>query len=83
MRRSTDELNKMRKAGRVVAEMHEATRAAIRPGVTTRQLNEVAAEVLAKRVTSCISATTRPALRILFNSSLERLTPDPARAPRP
>jgi len=39
----------MRKAGRVVAEMHEATRAAIRPGVTTMQLNEVAAEVLAKR----------------------------------
>ena len=39
----------MRKAGRVVAEMHEATRAAIRPGVTTRHLNEVAAEVLAKR----------------------------------
>ena len=39
----------MRKAGRVVAEMHEATRAAIRPGVTTRQLNEIAADVLAKR----------------------------------
>ena len=39
----------MRKAGKVVAEMHEATRAAIRPGITTRQLNEVAAEVLAKR----------------------------------
>jgi methionyl aminopeptidase len=39
----------MRKAGKVVAEMHEATRAALRPGVTTRQLNEVAAEVLAKR----------------------------------
>jgi methionyl aminopeptidase len=49
VRRSTEELNKMRKAGRVVAEMHEATRAAIRPGVTTRQLNEVAADVLAKR----------------------------------
>jgi len=44
-----EELNKMRKAGKVVAEMHEATRAAIRPGVTTMQLNEVAAEVLAKR----------------------------------
>jgi methionyl aminopeptidase len=29
--------------------MHEATRAAIRPGVTTMQLNEIAAEVLAKR----------------------------------
>ena len=39
----------MRKAGRVVAEMHEATRAAIRPGVTTMELNEVAAAVLAKR----------------------------------
>jgi methionyl aminopeptidase len=39
----------MRKAGKVVAEMHEATRAAIRPGVTTMELNEVAAEVLAKR----------------------------------
>ena len=35
VRRSTDELAKMRRAGRVVAEMHEATRAAIRPGVTT------------------------------------------------
>jgi methionyl aminopeptidase len=49
MRRSPDELNKMRKAGKVVAEMHEATRAAIRPGITTMELNEVAAEVLAKR----------------------------------
>jgi methionyl aminopeptidase len=49
VRRSADELNKMRKAGKVVAEMHEATRAAIRPGVTTRQLNEIAAEVLTKR----------------------------------
>jgi methionyl aminopeptidase len=39
----------MRKAGKVVAEMHEATRAAIRPGVTTMQLNEIAAEVIAKR----------------------------------
>ena len=39
----------MRKAGKVVAEMHEATRAALRPGVTTAQLNEIAAEVLANR----------------------------------
>jgi methionyl aminopeptidase len=49
LRRSRDELNKMRKAGQVVAEMHEATRAALRPGVTTMQLNEIAAEVLAQR----------------------------------
>jgi len=49
VRRSPDELDKMRKAGKVVAEMHEATRAAIRPGVTTLELNEVAAQVLATR----------------------------------
>ena len=49
MRRSADELDKMRKAGRVVAEMHEATRALIRPGVTTRELDAAAVEVLAKR----------------------------------
>ncbi|HEY7931627.1 MAG TPA: type I methionyl aminopeptidase [Acidimicrobiales bacterium] len=49
MRRNADELNKMRKAGKVVAEMHEVTRAAIRPGVTTQHLNELAAEVIAKR----------------------------------
>jgi methionyl aminopeptidase len=47
--RSKEELDKMRRAGKVVAEIHEATRAAIRPGVTTRELNEIAAEVLAKR----------------------------------
>ena len=34
-RRSADELRHMRAAGRVVAEMHEAIRAAARPGVTT------------------------------------------------
>ncbi len=39
----------MRKAGRVVAEIHEATRAAIRPGITTGELNEIAADVLANR----------------------------------
>ncbi|MHB2028743.1 MAG: type I methionyl aminopeptidase [Acidimicrobiales bacterium] len=49
MIRSKDELNKMRRAGKVVAEMHEVTRAAIRPGVTTMDLNNVALEVLAKR----------------------------------
>jgi methionyl aminopeptidase len=49
VRRSADELAKMRRAGRVVAEMHEATRAAVRPGVTTARLNEVAAEVLERR----------------------------------
>ncbi len=49
MRRSADELNKMRKAGKVVAEMHEVTRAALRPGITTLQLNELAAQVIAKR----------------------------------
>ncbi len=49
MIRSKDELDKMRKAGKVVAEIHEVTRNAIRPGVTTMDLNNLAAEVLAKR----------------------------------
>jgi methionyl aminopeptidase len=39
----------MRKAGRVVAEMHEATRAAAAPGVTTADLDKVARRVLDKR----------------------------------
>ena len=49
MIRSKDELDKMRKAGNVVAEIHEVTRNAIRPGVTTMDLNNLAVEVLAKR----------------------------------
>jgi len=39
----------MRRAGRVVAEMHEATRAAIRPGVTTLEIDAVARQVLERR----------------------------------
>lgn len=39
----------MRAAGRVVAEMHQAIRAAAAPGVTTLQLDHVARDVLATR----------------------------------
>jgi len=49
VRRNEGELIKMRKAGLVVAEMHEKTRAAIRPGITTMDLNNVAAEVIERR----------------------------------
>ena len=49
MRRSPEEIAKMRRAGKVVAEIHEATRAAVRPGVTTAELDRVAREVLARR----------------------------------
>jgi methionyl aminopeptidase len=49
VRRKSDELAKMRKAGRVVAEIHEATRAVIRPGVTTLEIDRVSREVIAKR----------------------------------
>ncbi len=49
MRRNAEEIAKMRRAGRVVAEMHEVTRAAIAPGVTTAELNRLAAEVIDKR----------------------------------
>src|ERR1700677_4858291 len=49
MRRNEDELNKMRKAGKVVAEMHEATREAAKPGVTTLEVDAVARAVLERR----------------------------------
>jgi methionyl aminopeptidase len=49
MRRSPSDIAKMRKAGRVVAEMHEAIRQAIKPGVTTLELDKVGREVLARR----------------------------------
>jgi methionyl aminopeptidase len=39
----------MRRAGRVVAEIHEATRAIIRPGVTTEDIDRVARGVLERR----------------------------------
>ncbi len=39
----------MRKAGRVVAEMHDATRAAARPGATTAELDQAARDVLERR----------------------------------
>jgi methionyl aminopeptidase len=49
MRRTSEELAKMRKAGKVVAEIHEATRAVLRPGVTTAEIDRVAREVLDRR----------------------------------
>ena len=39
----------MRTAGRVVAEMHDRIRAAIRPGVTTAELDRIGREVLERR----------------------------------
>jgi len=49
MVRTKEELAKMRRAGRVVAEMHEKTREAIRPGLTTAELDAVARDVLERR----------------------------------
>ena len=39
----------MRKAGRVVAEMHACIREAIRPGVTTLELDRIGRDVLERR----------------------------------
>jgi methionyl aminopeptidase len=39
----------MRKAGKVVAEMHEKTREALKPGVTTADIDRIAREVLERR----------------------------------
>lgn len=48
-RRTQDDIDKMRIAGRVVAEMHADIREAIRPGVTTLQLDQIGREVLDRR----------------------------------
>ena len=42
MRKRAEELDKMRRAGRVVGEILEILRAAVRPGVTTAELDEIA-----------------------------------------
>jgi methionyl aminopeptidase len=49
MRRRPDEIAKMRKAGRVVAEMLEVTSSGVKPGVTTAQLDTLARDVLKRR----------------------------------
>ena len=49
MKKTTDQVVRMRRAGRVVAEMHEAIRDAIRPGVTTARLDAIARDVLERR----------------------------------
>jgi methionyl aminopeptidase len=46
VRKSAEELAIMRKAGRVVAEMHDKIRAAVRPGVSTADLDRVGREVI-------------------------------------
>jgi methionyl aminopeptidase len=48
-RRTGEEIRIMRRAGRVVAEMHDRIRAALRPGVTTLELDAIGREVLARR----------------------------------
>jgi methionyl aminopeptidase len=47
--RSTKEVASMRRAGRVVAEMHDVIRIAARPGFTTLQLDQLARDVLERR----------------------------------
>jgi len=42
MRKRAEELDKMRRAGRVVGETLEILQAAVRPGVTTQELDEIA-----------------------------------------
>jgi methionyl aminopeptidase len=48
-RRSVEEIRTMRRAGRVVAEMHDRIRAALRPGVTLLELDAIGRDVLHRR----------------------------------
>jgi len=49
MRRTPEQIAIMRRAGRVVAEMHASVREAARPGVSTAALDKVARAVLERR----------------------------------
>lgn len=46
--KSPDEIAIMREAGRIVGEAHDAMQDAIRPGVSTAELNEIAASIIRK-----------------------------------
>lgn len=47
--RTPGEIAVMRRAGRVVAEMHDRIRAALRPGISTAELDRIGRQVLADR----------------------------------
>jgi methionyl aminopeptidase len=49
LRKNSDQIAHMRRAGRVVAEMHEACSLAAKPGATTADLDAAAREVLERR----------------------------------
>ncbi|MCD9625493.1 type I methionyl aminopeptidase [Rhabdothermincola salaria] len=49
MKRTPEQIRLMRAAGRVVAEMHDEIRRAVRPGVTTLQLDAIGRTVLERR----------------------------------
>src|SRR5712691_9566007 len=49
MRRAKEDIAKMRRAGKVVAEMHEKCTEAARPGATTLDIDRVARDVLDRR----------------------------------
>jgi methionyl aminopeptidase len=48
-RRSSDEIKVMRRAGRVVAEMHDTLRAALRPGASPKDRDRLARDVIERR----------------------------------
>jgi len=49
MRKKPEEIDKMRLAGKVVAEIHEQIRAAIKPGVSTLDLDKISRDVIERR----------------------------------
>lgn len=49
VQRTPEQIAIMRRAGRVVAEMHERIRAAVRPGVSTLDLDAIGREVIDRR----------------------------------
>src|SRR4029077_3422349 len=46
--KTADQIAKMREAGKIVAGMLAATRDVVKPGITTAELDRIAAEILAR-----------------------------------
>lgn len=44
-----EQIEKMRKAGRIVKEVHELCRAMAKPGITTKEIDDAAAQLIEKR----------------------------------
>ena len=52
-RKSKDEIKRMRHAGHIVALVHQEMKKAVVPGISTKELDDIAMHVIKSNRTSC------------------------------